>query len=269
MPGSNSRALEKARALEADCIIMDLEDAVAPDSKADARRTVCQEIGRGGYGYREIIVRVNALASVWGPDDVAAVAKSGANAVLLPKVESVEQVRELQALLRHHGAPSGVEVWCMIETPLGVLNVAKICRGLKPFSDNRLTTLCMGFADLGKELHAPQVPGRHNFIASAQLCLLAARAYGLVILDGVHLTLHDLGDFEQECRQGVEWGMDGKTLIHPKQLKAANAAFAPARDEVERSKRMIAAHAEATARGEGVVLLDGAHRTMAPPWVAQ
>lgn len=196
-------------------------------------------------------------------------ATSGANAVLLPKVENAEQVRELQGLLMCSGAPCDLDVWCMIETPRGVLNVAEICRGLEgppgsscggsgSSSSNALTVLCMGFADLGKELHAPQIPGRHNFITSAQLCLLAARAYGLVILDGVHLNLDDLQDFERECQQGVEWGMDGKTLIHPKQIAAANAAFAPGEAEVKRSKRVIAAHAEAVSRGEGVVLLDGA-----------
>ena len=171
-------------------------------------------------------------------------ATSGANAVLLPKVENAEQVRELQGLLMCSGAPCDLDVWCMIETPRGVLNVAEICRGLEgppgssgggsgSSSSNALTVLCMGFADLGKELHAPQIPGRHNFITSAQLCLLAARAYGLVILDGVHLNLDDLQDFERECQQGVEWGMDGKTLIHPKQIAAANAAFAPGEAEVD------------------------------------
>ena len=192
MPGSNKRALDKSRGLAADCIIMDLEDAVASDSKIAARSMVIKEIKRGGYGHREIVVRVNGLATMWGCDDVAAVACSGADAVLLPKVDGAEQLRDLQRLLLQHGAPSEMDVWCLIETPLGVINAAEICRELSQshkLGGNALTTLCMGFGDLGTELHAPQVRGRHNFVTSAQLCLLAARAYGLRILDGVHQNL--------------------------------------------------------------------------------
>jgi citrate lyase subunit beta/citryl-CoA lyase len=268
VPGTNDRALEKARTLPADCIIMDLEDAVPSQAKLAARTQVRDEVRRGGWGHREIIVRVNALSTEWGRGDVASLASGGVNALLLPKVESAEQVRELQRLLLQHGAPADVNVWCMIETPLGVLNVADICRaGVVTSSTvgccrpNALVTLCMGFGDLGTELQAQQLPGRQAFVTSAQLCLLAARAHGLTILDGVYLNFAEddatARGLEMECQQGVEWGMDGKQLIHPTQLRAANTAFAPDEAEVARSRKMVAVHLEALAHGKGAVSLDG------------
>lgn len=251
MPGSRRRALQKARTLAADCIIMDLEDAVAPDAKETARTQIVEEVQAGGYGNREIVVRVNGLHTKWFEEDVRAAATSGADAVLLPKTELAADVSRLQDLMAKSGAPASMEIWCMIETPLGVLNASQICSELKlreqqgahrrGTARSSLTTLCMGFADLGKELHAPHVPGRHNFATAAQLCVLAARAYGLTILDGVHLDLDEMDDYANECLQGAQLGMDGKTLIHPKQIEGANEAFAPSTSQVESSRRMIAA----------------------------
>ena len=189
MPGSRRRALEKARTLAADCIIMDLEDAVAPDAKDIARAQIVEEVQAGGYGSREIVIRVNGLNTQWFEDDVRAAATSGADAVLLPKTELTADITRLQDLMAKSGAPASMEIWCMIETPLGVLNASQICAEMKlreqqgayrrGTARSSLTTLCMGFADLGKELHAPHVPGRHNFATAAQLCVLAARAYKL------------------------------------------------------------------------------------------
>ncbi len=252
MPGSNTRALEKARGLAADALILDLEDAVAPDAKAMARANIAAALRAGGYGRRELVVRVNGLATPWGYEDLAAAATMKADAVLLPKVESADAVRQAEALLGAAGAPSGLALWCMMETPLGVLHAEEIAA-----SSPRVACLVMGTSDLAKDLHARHTRERLPMIASLGLCLLAARAYRLAILDGVHLDLGDDEGFAQSCRQGRELGFDGKTLIHPKTIAAANAAFAPAPDEVQWARRIIAAHAEAEAAGKGVVLVDG------------
>ena len=252
MPGSNARALEKGRTLAADGLILDLEDAVAPDAKADARARVVAAVAEGGYGRRELLVRVNGLDGLWGADDVAAVAACGCDAILLPKVESADMVQALAALMEKHGAPEDTAIWCMMETPLGILNAAEIAA-----ASPRLGGLVMGTSDLAKDLHASHTRERLPMLTSLGLCLLAARAHGLAILDGVHLDLADDEGFAAACRQGVELGFDGKTLIHPKTIAAANAAFAPSEEEVAWSRRIIAAHAEAEAAGQGVVLVDG------------
>lgn len=252
MPGSNARALEKGRTLPADGIILDLEDAVAPDAKDEARANIKAALAAGGYGGRELIVRVNGLGTPWGYDDLAMAAVSGADAVLLPKVESADGVRQADAVLRAAGAPEAQRIWCMMETPMGMLNAREIAA-----ASPRLGGLVMGTSDLAKDLHAAHTRDRLPMITSLGLCLLAARAYGLAILDGVHLDLGDDEGFAASCRQGRELGFDGKTLIHPKTIAASNEAFAPSTEEVAFSRRIIVAHAEATAAGKGVVVVDG------------
>lgn len=252
MPGSNPRAMEKARALPADVLIFDLEDAVAPDAKVAARDRILAALGASGYGRREIVVRVNGLDTKWGADDVRAVARSGADALLLPKVESVETIRQAAHGLAEAGAPSSLAIWCMIETPLGALKSAALAD-----AHSRLGCLVMGTSDLAKDLHASHTRERLPLLTALGLCLLAARAHGLAILDGVHLDLNDDEGFAAACRQGAELGFDGKTLIHPKTIAAANAQFAPRAADVVQAKRLIEAHGAAIAEGKGVVVVDG------------
>ena len=252
MPGSNTRALEKARGLPADALILDLEDAVAPDAKAMARANVASALRAGGSGRREIAVRVTGRATPWGYEDLGAAATMKADAVLLPKVESADTVRQAEALLAAAGASASLAIWCMMETPLAMLRAEAIAS-----ASPRVTCLVMGTSDLTKDLQARHTRDRLPMMTSLGLCLLAARAYRLAILDGVHLDLADDAGFAEVCRQGRALGFDGKTLIHPKTIAAANEAFAPASDEVAWARRIIAAHAEAEAAGKGVVLVDG------------
>ena len=252
MPGSNARALEKGRALPADALILDLEDAVAPDAKETARQQIREALAAGGYGSRELIVRVNAFDSPWGDDDVAAMATSGADAILLPKVESAAMVADLEARMVAAGAPESLGIMCMMETPLGMLNAQEIAA-----ASPRLTCLVMGTSDLVKDLQAAHTPERLPVLTSLSLCILAARAYGKAIVDGVHLDLSDDEGFAAHCQQGKELGFDGKTLIHPKTIAKANEIFAPSDDEVSWSHKIIAAHAAAAAEGKGVVVVDG------------
>ena len=252
MPGSNARALEKARSLPADGLIFDLEDAVAPDAKASARDQVCAAIRAGGYGARESVVRVNPLASPWGQADLAAAAGAGADAVLIPKVESADLVRQSLAVLDDAGGPADLPLWCMMETPRAMLRAEAIAA-----AHPRVGCLVMGTSDLAKDLHAVHTRARLPMITALGLCLLAARACGLAILDGVHLDLADAEGFEAACRQGAELGFDGKTLIHPGQIGPANAAFAPTADGLGRARRIIEAHEQAARQGKGVVVVDG------------
>ena len=252
MPGSNARALEKGRSLPADGLILDLEDAVAPDAKELARGQVCEAVAAGGYGRRELVIRTNGLDSPWGPDDLAAAATSGADAVLLPKVESARMVADAIAALSAAGAPDTLDIWCMMETPKGMLRADEVAG-----ADARVACLVMGTSDLAKDLHAAHTRERLPMLTSLGLCLLAARAHGVAILDGVHLDLADDEGFVYSCHQGVELGFDGKTLIHPKTIAAANQAFAPSDDEIAWSRKIIDAHAEAEAEGKGIVLVDG------------
>lgn len=252
MPGSNTRALEKAKTLAADVVILDLEDAVSPDAKAEARRNIAAAVRAGGYGGREVVIRINGLDTPWGMADVDALATAGADAILLPKVESAAQVRQLVNALDAAGGPEDLAVWCMVETPFAMLDIKDIA-GASP----RLAGFVMGTSDLAKDLHAHHTRDRLPFITSLGLCLLAARAYGLAILDGVHLDLNDAEGFRHACTQGLELGFDGKTLIHPKQIDPANDVFAPSEGEVAFSRRIIAAHEEAMREGKGVVLVDG------------
>jgi len=252
MPGSNARALDKSRTLPADALIFDLEDAVAPDAKVTARTQVIQTVEAGGYGKREILIRTNGLNTPWGYDDLAAVAAVGADAVLLPKVESAEMVRQAESVLVTHGAAPELAIWCMMETPRAMLHAEEIAD-----SSPRLGGLVMGTSDLAKDLQAQHTAMRLPLITSLGLCMLAARAARIAILDGVFLDLNDLEGFVDSCRQGAELGFDGKTLIHPKQLAAANEVFAPSDEEVRLSRQIIEAYAEAEAQGRGVVVVDG------------
>ena len=252
MPASNARALEKAQGLAADVIVMDLEDAVAPDMKPLARTQALAAVAAGGYGQRELVIRANAVGTSWYEDDLAAIASSGADAVLLAKVESIEDVRGAEALLTVAGAPAGLSIWCMIETARGVLHSDEIAG-----ASSRLGALVMGTSDLTKDLKARHTVNRAPMMTSLGLCLLVARAHGLVIFDGVHLDLWDDDGLAAICRQGAELGFDGKTLIHPKTLEAANRAFGLDAAAIDWSRRVIDVHAEAEASGSGVVLLNG------------
>jgi citrate lyase subunit beta/citryl-CoA lyase len=252
MPGANERALEKAKGLEADALILDLEDAVAPDAKAEARDRVCAAVADGGYGRRELTIRVNGLDTEWHADDVAAVAKAGPAGIVVPKINSVDDVRAVETALEKAGAPDHTLIWAMVETPVAMLDARAIAS-----ASERLAVLVMGTNDLAKELQAEHVPGRQPLLTGLGLCLLAARATGKVILDGVYNDIKDEAGFEAECVQGRQLGFDGKTLIHPSQLEPANRVFAPSADELERAREIVAAFEEATAAGKGVVTVNG------------
>lgn len=252
VPGSNERAIEKSRGLAADAFIFDLEDAVAPAVKVEARDRVVAALREGGFGRRQTVIRVNGLSSHWGYGDLVAAAKSGADAVLLPKVESNDMVRQAEAILAANGAPDSMAIWCMVETPRGILHAEEIAG-----ASRRIRALVMGTSDLAKDLGAMHTPERLPFLTSLGICLLAARACDVAVIDGVHLDLADEEGLKKACRQGAELGFDGKTLIHPKTIPFANAAFSPSEDDLAWSRRIIEASKEARARGEGVVVVDG------------
>ncbi|MGS1107730.1 HpcH/HpaI aldolase/citrate lyase family protein [Achromobacter anxifer] len=253
MPGANARALDKARSLDADVLILDLEDAVAPDAKAQARVQVAEALRAGGYGRRECVVRVNALDTAWGLDDVGAIAQAGADAVLLPKVQSAAELDALTRALDAAGAPASLSLWAMAETPLGFLRLDAIASG-----HPRLAAIVVGTSDLVKDLHARHTPSREETLLARSMAVMAARAHGLAALDGVHLDLHDDAGLEAACRQGRDQGFDGKTLIHPKQIAAANAAFAPTAEELAAARKRLEAWQAAQAAGLGVAVVDGA-----------
>ena len=254
MPGSNARALEKAKGLPADGLILDLEDAVSPDAKAEARDNVAAVLagGKKPYGKREVIVRVNGLNTPRGMDDIRAVAALGADGLAIPKVESADMVRQVQVAVHAAGGPEDVPIWCMMETPMGILRADEIA-GASPF----VAGLVMGTSDLAKDLYCEHTVDREPFLTAFGLVILAARAHGVAALDGVHLDLSDDTGFAAACAQGRRLGFDGKTLIHPKTVAVANAAFAPSPEDVSRARTLIATYAEAVARGQGLVVLDG------------
>lgn len=252
VPGTNARAIEKARTLAADALILDLEDAIAPASKEEARERALAAIAQGGFGQREVVLRVNAAGTPWGAADLEAAARAGADAVLLPKVERAEDVRAAERALDRAGGRPDLPLWCLVETARGVLAAREIAA-----ASPRLACLVMGTSDLVKDLRARHTPGRAEVLASLSLVLLAARANGLVALDGVYLDLMDDPGFEASCRQGRDLGFDGKTLVHPRTIEAANRIFAPSQAEVAAARQIIAAHAEAEAAGKGIVVVDG------------
>ncbi len=252
MPGANVRALEKARSLPADALIFDLEDAVAPDAKEAARANVVAAARSKAYGKREIVIRCNGLGTAWGRADVAAIAASGADAILVPKLESAADVTNVVALLDAAGAPSGMAVWGMIETPRGILRAEEIAS-----SSPRLACLIMGTNDLVKDLRAQHTPLRLPMVVPLGFTLLAARANGLAILDGVYNDIQDIEGFKASCRQGLEFGFDGKTLIHPTQVEPCNEIFAPSAAELAMAEKIVAGFEKARAEGKGVVTVDG------------
>ncbi|MEU6175230.1 CoA ester lyase [Streptantibioticus parmotrematis] len=252
MPGANERALEKAKTLPVDGLILDLEDAVAPDAKADARKRVAAAAASGEYGHREVTIRVNGPGTAWHDDDLRAVAEAGPDAVVVPKVDSAATVVAVERALEAAGAPDRTAIWAMVETPRAMLDAREVAA-----ASERLTVLVMGTNDLAKELHAEHVPGRAPLLTGLSLALLAARETGRAILDGVYNDVKDIEGFEAECAQGRQFGFDGKTLIHPAQVEPCNRLFAPSPEQVERSRRIIEAFETATREGRGVVTVDG------------
>ena len=251
MPGANERALEKAKGLPADGLILDLEDAVAPDAKAEARDRVVAAASSGEYGRREVTIRANGIGTQWHDDDVAAIATSGADAIVVPKVDTGADVDTVDEALRDAGAPDELAVWAMLETPQAVVNAAEIA------SHPRITVLVMGTNDLVKELQAEFVAGRQPLLQALSACVVGARIGGVAILDGVFNDLGDDEGFEAECVQGRQLGFDGKTLIHPRQLEPANRVWAPTEEAVDHAQRVIDAFREAEREGRGVVTVDG------------
>jgi citrate lyase subunit beta/citryl-CoA lyase len=255
MPGANERALVKAHDIPADALILDLEDAVAPSAKADARARVCAAAASGAYGSRTVTIRVNGIATEWHRDDVAAAAQAGPHAIVVPKVGDASDVHGVEKLLSKGGAPDRTRIWAMLETPAAILRAAEIAA-----ASERLEVLVMGTNDLAAELYADVAaadPPRGPLLAALSACVLAARATGRTILDGVYNDVRDPEGFAAECRQGRAYGFDGKTLIHPSQVEPCNEAFSPSAEEIEYAHRVIEAFEEAERAGSGVVTVDG------------
>ncbi|WP_431954430.1 HpcH/HpaI aldolase/citrate lyase family protein [Actinacidiphila sp. bgisy167] len=252
MPGANERALEKAKTLPTDALILDLEDSVAPDAKPDARKRVAAAAASGEYGHREVAIRVNAPGTPWHEDDLRAAAEAGPDAVVVPKVDSAAIVHAVERALEAAGAPDRTAIWAMVETPRAMLDARAVAA-----ASERLRVLVMGTNDLANELHAAHVPGRAPLLTGLSLALLGAREAGKAILDGVYNDVTDESGFEAECLQGRQFGFDGKTLIHPRQVEICNKVFAPSPEEVDRARRVIEAFDEALAEGRGVVTVDG------------
>jgi len=256
MPGANARALEKARTLPADCLLFDLEDSVAPEEKSLARNQVIAAVQAGGYAPREVVIRVNAQSTPWGGEDLRMVAGAGADGLLLPKVDGPEALAEVRKTLADYGAPADLALWAMIETPLAIIHATEIAAAAAS-ERNPLTVFVMGTNDLAKETRAALAPGRTPMLPWLSTCVLAARAYGLDIIDGVFNDFADDAGFAAECEQGRELGMDGKTLIHPSQIEPCNLAFSPSADEVERAREIIAAFGKPENAGKGAISING------------
>ncbi|MEO7753684.1 MAG: CoA ester lyase [Terracoccus sp.] len=252
LPASNERALAKAKTLPVDALILDLEDAVAPDAKEAARENACAAVRSGEYGRRELTIRVNALGTQWHDADLAAAAAAGPDAIVVPKVGTADEVRALAAAIEQAGAPDQTRLWAMVETPVAVLHAEEIAR-----ASDRLECLVLGTNDLLKELGAVAVPGRQPLVTALSLVLIAARAAGIAVVDGVYNDVSDAEGFLAEARQGRELGFDGKTLIHPGQVGPCNEVFAPSEAQVADARAVIEAFEGATAAGRGVVTLDG------------
>jgi citrate lyase subunit beta / citryl-CoA lyase len=251
MPGSNARALEKARTLPADALILDLEDAVAPDAKELARAQVCEAVKAKGFGKREIIIRANALSTTWGEADIAAAAEAKPDAILIPKVSSPRDLEAVEAKLVSAGADANIALWAMVETPLAILNIGSIAG-----AGGRLKCFVMGTNDLIKEFRGQHTQDRMNLSAALGLSVAAARAYGLAIVDGVYNDIKNETGFLDSCKQGRAFGFDGKTLIHPTQVEPCNTVFAPSAEEVEAARKIIAAFALPENKGKGAISLD-------------
>jgi citrate lyase subunit beta/citryl-CoA lyase len=256
MPGSNARALEKARSLPADGVILDLEDAVAPEAKVAARKQVAEAVQAGGFGAREVFIRVNAIDTPWHAEDLSAAAHAAPDAILVPKISSPDQLEMLGQRLLDMGTDRRTRIWAMIETPIAIFNAQAIAAAAKD-SETRLAGFVLGTNDLAKETGARQVAGRWTMLPWLTTCVLAARAYGIAILDGVYNNLSDAEGFARECEQGRDLGMDGKTLIHPNQIGPCNDVFTPRAEDVAEAKKIIAAFDRPENRGKGVVQIEG------------
>jgi len=256
MPGSNARALEKAKTLAADGVIIDLEDSVAPDAKEAARAQVAAAVKAGGFGTREVVIRVNGVDTPWHAEDLAAAAHAAPDAILVPKVQDPDTLELIGRRLLDMGTDHKTRVWAMIETPLAIFNILAIAAEARD-SESRLAVLVMGTNDLAKDTRARLVPGRVPMLAWLSTCVAAARIHGVDILDGVYNDLGNSDGFAMECAQGVELGFDGKTLIHPNQIAPCNTAFSPSEAEVEQARKMIAAFELPENKGKGVVSIDG------------
>jgi citrate lyase subunit beta/citryl-CoA lyase len=256
MPGSNARALEKAKTLDVDALILDLEDAVAPDAKETARQQVRDAVAGGGYGSRELVIRVNGSATPWGAADLDMAIAAQPDAILLPKVSSPADLERVAHRLNAARVPARTALWAMMETPLAMLNAGAIAAAAAN-PETRLACLVMGTNDLAKETRAALVPGRAPMRPWLMTCVAAARAYGIDIVDGVYNTLDDEDGFAAECREGVEMGMDGKTLIHPKQVAPCNAAFSPADEDIAWARRIIAEFEKPENAAKGAIQVDG------------
>lgn len=254
MPGANAKALEKAKTLAADVLLLDLEDSVAPEAKESARSQVAAAVKAGGYGKREVIVRVNALSTPWGADDIAAIGAVYPDGILAPKVETAAQVIELNRAMTDAGFSDEASLWIMIETPQAIFNLPQIVAAAR---GARLQVLVMGLNDLAKETRMRATSERAAFHAPMSLTVMAARMAGLTVIDGVYNDIADAAGFESECRQGLEFGFDGKTLIHPSQVEACNTVFAPTEEEVVRARAVIEAFALPENAGKGVIKVDG------------
>lgn len=254
MPGANARALEKAKSLAADAVILDLEDAVAPDAKLEARKTVCDAVKAGGYGAREVVIRINGLDTEWGLDDLKAAVEAGPDAILAPKVIDGGDIDRLDDALSRAGAPKELGLWVMIEMPKAILNIKDIAEAA---GRTRLSAFVMGTNDIAKELRAVNDPQRTAFQTFFGLTLAAARAYDIIAIDGVYNDISNSEGLEAEVRQGRLLGFDGKTLIHPSQIDVTNEIFAPAEADVAQAKDVIDAFADPANKGKGVLKVNG------------
>jgi citrate lyase subunit beta / citryl-CoA lyase len=256
MPGSNARALEKAKTLAADAVILDLEDAVAPDQKDNARAQVCAAVVAGGFGPRQVVIRINALETPWGLEDIAAAAKAKPDAILVPKPNDAADIQRVADAMRQAGSTEATKLWAMVETPLAILNIRELA-GAARHAGSPLSCLVMGTNDLVKETRVELDGQRTAALYWLSAAVTAARAYGLIVLDGVYNNFKDFAGLQQEAVQGRLLGFDGKTLIHPDQISAANAVFAPAPEEVVWARKIIAAFTLPEHKGRGVITLDG------------
>ncbi len=254
VPGANARALEKAQSLPADVLVLDLEDAVAPDAKADARETILDAVGEKAYGAREVVIRINALDTEWGQDDLEMAASAGVDAVLVPKVTSGKDVRAVNRFLDDAAASPDLGLWVMIEMPLAILNIKKIA---KASAKTRLAGFVMGTNDLAKEYNAVATPDRRAFMYSLSAALVAARAYRLAAIDGVYNDTGNAAGLSAECEQGRVLGFDGKSLIHPAQIETANRVFSPGAAELSHARAVVEAFARPENRGKGVISVNG------------
>ena len=254
MPGSNPRALDKARSLPADGLILDMEDSVAPESKRLAREQIGAALSQGGYGHRELMVRINALGSEWGEEDIKAICAfdNPPDAVLIPKIDTAADVVAAISAFESAGCDDSIDMWIMAETPLCILNIAEVAG-----AHQRLKGMVLGTSDLSKDTRVRHTPDRLGFIAALNMCVYAARAHGLSVIDGVQLDLQNESLLQISCEQGRDLGFDGKSLIHPNQVAAANAAFAPNESEINGARTIIDAFEQATAEGKGVVVVNG------------